>query len=83
MTIYVARSPLLLAMKLLAGRGLRDAWDIDLLLDACAIESFDEAMALFERYSRAKSWRPGPFASYASDLAARPSPAVGGATGLG
>src|SRR5580693_8319087 len=33
--VLVAKAPLLLAMKLQAGRGRRDATDIDLLLDEC------------------------------------------------
>ncbi len=57
-TIRVARAPLLLAMKLLAGRGQRDAWDIDLLLDACAVTSLDDAVALFERYYPTETMAP-------------------------
>lgn len=49
-TVLVARPQLLLAMKLLAGRGRRDAVDIDLLLDLCQIESVDQAVDVFDRY---------------------------------
>jgi hypothetical protein len=48
--ILVARPPLLLAMKLRAGRGRRDADDIDSLLDACGITSVDTAEQRFGRY---------------------------------
>jgi hypothetical protein len=49
---------LLLAMKLQAGRGRRDATDIDLLLDECEIESFDDAKALFDKYYPTESIAP-------------------------
>ncbi len=49
-TVLVARAPLLLAMKLYAGRGRRDAADIDRLLEACGVESLAEADELFDRY---------------------------------
>ena len=49
-TLYVATAPLLLAMKLNSGRGRRDAPDIELLLDACGIDSTESAMAIFDRY---------------------------------
>lgn len=48
--ILVARTELLLAMKLYAGRGLRDATDIDKLLDACGITSLTAAAEVFDRY---------------------------------
>jgi hypothetical protein len=48
--ILVARPKLLLAMKLRAGRGRRDADDIDRLLDACGIASLAEAVELFDGY---------------------------------
>jgi hypothetical protein len=49
-TILYARPQLLLAMKLRAGRGLRDAEDIDGLLNACEIASRTEAEELFDHY---------------------------------
>ena len=48
--IRVAQPPLLLAMKLLAGRGQRDAMDIDLLLEECRIGSLADAVAVFDKY---------------------------------
>jgi hypothetical protein len=48
--VRVADAPLLLAMKLRAARGRRDAADIDLLLDACSITTADAANAVFEHY---------------------------------
>lgn len=48
--ILLAPSDLLLAMKLLAGRGRRDSADIDNLLDACGTTSRVEAEAIFDRY---------------------------------
>ncbi|MCU1364112.1 MAG: hypothetical protein JWM55_1940 [Acidimicrobiaceae bacterium] len=49
-SVQVAQPLLLLAMKLLAGRGLRDAADIDLLLVECHIGSLEEAEAVFDKY---------------------------------
>ena len=49
-SVRVAQPLLLLAMKLLAGRGQRDAMDIDLLLEECRIGSFDDAAAVFDKY---------------------------------
>jgi hypothetical protein len=49
-TIFYARPQLLLAMKLGAGRGIRDAEDIDALLNACRITSWTEAEELFDHY---------------------------------
>lgn len=57
-TILVAQPPLLLAMKLQAGRGRRDAMDIDLLLDACGIESLRSAVAIFDRYYPTETMAP-------------------------
>ncbi len=49
-SVLVARAPLLLAMKLHAGRGRRDAGDIALLLDACGIGTMEAALAVFDKY---------------------------------
>jgi hypothetical protein len=49
-TVLVARPQLLLAMKLLAGRGTRDREDIERLLDACSVVSYGEAKAIFDQY---------------------------------
>ena len=48
--VRVARTRLLLAMKLYAGRGIRDEADIDLLLDACGVASVGEATEVFEHF---------------------------------
>jgi len=48
--VWIAPADLLLAMKLLAGRGRRDAADIDLLCDACNVTSTTAAHAIFDRY---------------------------------
>jgi hypothetical protein len=48
--VRVARPQLLLAMKLLAGRGRRDTQDIDRLLDRCEITSMLAAKEIFDRY---------------------------------
>jgi hypothetical protein len=48
--VRIADAPLLLAIKLRAARGRRDAADIDLLLDACGIDTAEAALAVFERY---------------------------------
>lgn len=50
LVVRVAGPQLLLAMKLWAARGRRDAGDIDLLLDACQVTSVSQAVAIFERY---------------------------------
>jgi hypothetical protein len=57
-TILVALPPILLAMKLQAGRGRRDATDIDLLLDACGIASLTDAMAVFDKYYPTETMAP-------------------------
>jgi hypothetical protein len=41
---------MLLAMKLLANRGVRDSDDIAFLLTACNVKSLDDAQAIYERY---------------------------------
>lgn len=48
--VEVARPSLLLAMKLLAGRGRRDEEDIERLIDACEVRSVQEADAIFARF---------------------------------
>jgi hypothetical protein len=48
--IQIAAPGMLLAMKLRASRGRRDADDIDFLLERCGIESIDEAVTLYEHY---------------------------------
>ena len=41
---------MLLAMKLLANRGVRDSDDIAFLLAACDVRSLDDAQEIYERY---------------------------------
>lgn len=48
--LSVASAQLLLAMKLLASRGSRDAEDIATLLEACGVRFLEEAQAIFDRY---------------------------------
>lgn len=48
--IYSAKKELLLAMKLLAGRGKRDFEDIEQLLTLCNINSVVQAERLFDSY---------------------------------
>jgi hypothetical protein len=48
--VYIAGPRLLLAMKLLAGRGRRDETDIDRLLEALGITSIEDAVAVFDYY---------------------------------
>jgi len=48
--VQIAAPDMLLAMKLRASRGRRDAEDIDFLLERCGIESVNDALALYEHY---------------------------------
>jgi hypothetical protein len=54
-TVFIARPQLLLAMKLLAGRGTRDREDIEKLLDACKVTSVAAAEEIFDKYYPAES----------------------------
>ena len=54
-TVFIARPQLLLAMKLLAGRGTRDREDIERLLDACKVTSVASAEEIFDKYYPAES----------------------------
>lgn len=56
--ILVGVPSLLLAMKLHAARGRRDATDIDTLLDACGVTSAEDAIELYETYYRAEVLKP-------------------------
>ena len=49
-TIQIASPELLLAMKLFANRGTRDAADIDFLLGYCGVTSVEQAQEIYERY---------------------------------
>ncbi len=48
--ISIGSTPMLLAMKLLANRGIRDSDDIEFLLSACEITSVQHAQDIYERY---------------------------------
>ncbi len=50
MTVSTAPAKMLLAMKLKANRGRRDADDIDRLLAICHVKSVDQAQQVYERY---------------------------------
>lgn len=56
-TVSVAKCPLLLAMKLLAGRS-RDIDDITLLLAACGITKLQGAVDVFDHYYPTESMKP-------------------------
>lgn len=49
-TVFVASPRMLLAMKLLANRGVRDTDDIHFLLAACSVGSVEEAQEIYEHY---------------------------------
>lgn len=48
--VSIGSTPMLLAMKLLANRGIRDSDDIEFLLSACEITSVQDAQDIYERY---------------------------------
>ena len=50
LTVYVATARTLLAMKLRAGRVIRDTPDIEFLLDHLSISSFDDGVAIFSEF---------------------------------
>lgn len=49
-SVQVAPPDLLLAMKLNAARGVRDARDINVLLGLCEVEDLESAETVFDRY---------------------------------
>lgn len=49
-TVSIGSVRMLLAMKLLANRGVRDSDDIAFLLDACQVRSLADAQAIYEEY---------------------------------
>lgn len=49
-TISIATTRLLLAMKLYACRGRRDIDDITTLFEACGVTSKEEALSVFDKY---------------------------------
>lgn len=70
-SVSVARAELLLAMKLAADRGRRDADDITALLDICGITSVDQAQDLYETYHSQAVLSAGAVARIEAHLAAR------------
>jgi hypothetical protein len=48
--VSVGSVHMLLAMKLLANRGVRDSDDIAFLLEACDVKTLDDAQNIYERY---------------------------------
>lgn len=61
-SVKVASPELLLAMKLLASRGSRDAPDTGTLLTACRITSLADAQAIFDRYYPDEEIKPSGIA---------------------
>ncbi len=49
-TVSIGSTPMLLAMKLFANRGIRDSDDIEFLLSACDIACVQDAQEIYERY---------------------------------
>lgn len=49
-TVSIGSVQMLLAMKLLANRGVRDSDDIAFLLDACGVRSMEDAQTIYESY---------------------------------
>lgn len=49
-SVSIGSVQMLLAMKLLANRGVRDSDDIELLLEACDVTSVEDAQSIFETY---------------------------------
>lgn len=49
-TVSIGSVQMLLAMKLLSNRGVRDSADIEYLLDACNVRSLDDAQAIYGAY---------------------------------
>jgi len=49
-TVSIGSVQMLLAMKLLANRGVRDSDDIDFLLEACGVRSLSDAQEIYEAY---------------------------------
>lgn len=73
-TISIGSPPMLLAMKLEANRGRRDADDIDYLLGVCGVTTVRDAQGIYERQhaqdlltdaavTRIEHWLNGPDAT--------------------
>ena len=70
-TVFVASPRMLLAMKLLANRGVRDTDDIHFLLDACSVSSVEEAQEIYEHYHHQEVMSSGAKARVAGWLERR------------
>jgi len=64
----IGSAQMLLAMKLLANRGVRDSDDIKCLLAACDVRSLDDAQAVYERYHAQDVLSPSAARSCAARL---------------
>ena len=49
-SVSIGSVQMLLAMKLLANRGIRDSADIEFLLEACNVRSLEDAQTIYEKY---------------------------------
>ena len=49
-SVSIGSVQMLLAMKLLANRGIRDSADIEFLLEACKVRSLEDAQTIYENY---------------------------------
>jgi len=49
-SVSIGSVQMLLAMKLLANRGIRDSADIEFLLEACNVGSLEDAQTIYEKY---------------------------------
>lgn len=74
-SVFIASTPLLLAMKLSANRGIRDTDDIHFLLEACGVESLEQAQEIYERYHHQEVLSSGAQARVESWLSLRRPPA--------
>jgi len=49
-SVSIGSVQMLLAMKLLANRGIRDSADLEFLLEACNVRSLEDAQTIYEKY---------------------------------
>ena len=72
--VCIAGPRLLLAMKLLAGRGRRDQTDIDRLLETLGITSIEDAVSLFDHYYPTEVIKPNAMRQLESRFPAQSAP---------
>ncbi len=72
-SVSIGSVQMLLAMKLMANRGIRDADDIAFLLDACGVTCVDDAQAIYERYQAQDVLTPAAAARVQHWLDQRPA----------